>query len=82
MVQYKTFDLKHYIVFVKKDPQPAKLLFGFPHYRAKKKVVVNLIYGYQTLSGEKCKSNGKKISSIRHTSEEKNPKKHPKIPLS
>ena len=42
MVQYKTFDLKHYIVFVKKGPQPAKLLFENPHYRAKKKVVVNL----------------------------------------
>ena len=37
MVQYKTFDQKHYTVFVKKDPQPAKLLFGFPHYRAQKK---------------------------------------------
>ena len=35
MVQYKTFDLKDYMVFVKKKPQPAKLLFRFPHYRAK-----------------------------------------------
>ena len=50
-----------------------KLNFGFPHYRAKK-IVVNFIYGYQNLSGEKYKSNGKRISSIRHTSEEKNPK--------
>ena len=54
----------------------------FPIIGPKKKVVVNFIYGYQTLSGEKCKSNGKRISSIRHTSEEKNPKNHPKIPLS
>ena len=46
----------------------------------KNKVVVNPIYGYQNLSGEKCKSNGKIISSIRHTSEEKNPKNHPKTP--
>ena len=38
------------------------------------------IYGYQNLSGEKCKTNRKRISSIRHTSEEKNPKNHPKIP--
>ena len=56
--------------------------FENPHYRAKKKVVVNFIYGYQNLSGEKCKSNGKRISSIRHTSEEKNPENHLKIPLS
>ncbi len=47
-----------------------------------KKVVVNFIYGYQNLSGEKYKPNGKRINSIRHTSEEKNPKNHPKIPLS
>ena len=52
----------------------------FPIIGPKNKVVVNFIYGYQTLSGEKCKSNGKRISSIRHTSEEKNPKNHPKIP--
>ena len=44
------------------------------------KVVVNFIYGYQNRSGEKYKSNGKRISSIRHTSKEKNPKNHPKIP--
>ena len=64
----------------KLGPHPAKLLFGFHHYRAKKKVVVKSIYGYQNLSGEKCKTNGKRISSIRHTSEEKNPKNHPKMP--
>ena len=67
--------------FANSGPHPATLLFGFPHYRAKKKVVVNFIYGYQNLSGEKYKSNGKRISSIRHTSEEKNPKNHPKMPL-
>ena len=64
----------------KSGPHPAKLLFGFHHYRAKKKVVVKSIYGYQNLSGEKFKANGKRISSIRHISKEKNPKKHPKIP--
>ena len=52
----------------------------FPIIGPKNKVVINFIYGYQTLSGETCKSNGKRFSSIRHTSEEKNPKKHPKIP--
>ena len=31
MVQYKTFGLKHYIVFLKKPLQPAKLLFDPPH---------------------------------------------------
>ena len=31
---------------------------------------VNFIYGYQNLSGEKYKINGKRFSSIRHTSEE------------
>ena len=82
MVHYKTSHLKVLEFSRKKRPQPAKLLFWFPHYRAKKKVVVNFIYGYLTLSGEKCKSNGKRISSIRHTSEEKNPKNHPKVPLS
>ena len=52
------------------DPQNLKItIIG-----SKMNVVVNFIYGYQTLSGEKCKSNGKIISSIRHTSEEKNPK--------
>ena len=74
MVHYKTSHLKVLEFSWKFALQPAKLLFGFPHYRAKKKVVVNFIYGYQTLSGEKCKSNGKRISSFRHTSEEKNPK--------
>ena len=58
------------------DPQNLKI----PIIGPKKKVVVNFIYGYQNLSGEKCKSNGKRISSIRHTSEEKNPKNHPKMP--
>ena len=37
------------------------------------KVVVNFIYGYQKLSGEKYKTNEKRISSIGHTSYEKNP---------
>ena len=64
----------------KLGPHPAKLLFGCHHYRAKKKIVVKSIYGYQNLSGEKYKSNEKRISSIGHTSEEKNPKNHPKMP--
>ena len=64
----------------KLGPHPAKLLFGFHHYRAKKKVVVNPIYGCLSLSGEKCKPNEKRISSIGHTSEEKNPKNHRKMP--
>ena len=44
------------------------LIFENPHYRAKKKVVVNFIYGYQNLSEEKYKTNGKRISSIGLTS--------------
>ena len=64
----------------KLGPHPAKLLFGFHHYRAKKKVVVNPIYGCLNLSGEKCKPSKKRISSIGHTCEEKNPKNHPKMP--
>ena len=66
----------------KKTPNRPNYFLDFPIIGPKKKVVVNFIYGYQTLSGEKCKSNGKRISSIRHTSEEKNPKNHPKIPFS
>jgi hypothetical protein len=81
MVHYKTFDLKHYIVFCeKKTPNRPNYFLDFPIIGPKKKVVVNFIYGYQTLSGEKYKSSGKRISSIRHTSEEKTPKNHPKIP--
>ena len=56
--------------------------FENPHYKAKTIVVVNPIYGYQNLSGEKYKRNGKRISSIRHTSEEKSPKNHPKYHIS
>ena len=37
------------------------------------KVVVNFIYGYQNLSGEKYKTNEKRFSSIGHTSYEKIP---------
>ena len=66
----------------KKTPNRPNYFLDFPIMGPKKKVVVNFIYGYQKLWGEKCKSNGKRISSIRHTSEEKNPKNHPKIPLS
>ena len=58
------------------DPQNLKITIMGP----KNKVVVNPIYGYQNLSGENYKRNGKRISSIRHTSEEKNPKNHPKTP--
>ena len=54
--------------------------FYFPIIGPKIKFVVNFIYEYQNLSGEKYKSNRKRISSIRHTSEEKNPKNHPKTP--
>ena len=57
------------------DPQNLKI----PIIGPKKKVFVEPIYGCQNLSGEKYKCNGKKISSIRHTSEEKNPKNHLKI---
>ena len=52
-----------------------------PIIGSKIKVVVNFIYGYQNLSGEKCKANEERISSIGLTSLEKNPKNHPKIPL-
>ena len=52
-----------------------------PIKEPKNKVVVNPIYGYQNLSGEKYKCNEKRISSIGHTSEEKNTKNHPKMPF-
>ena len=64
----------------KKTPNRPNYFLDFPIIGPKKKVAVNFIYGYQNLSGEKYKSNGKRISSIRHTSEEKNPKNHPKMP--
>ena len=51
-----------------------------PIIGSKIKVVVKSIYGYQNLSGEKYKTNAKRISSIGHTSEEKNPKNHPEMP--
>ena len=38
-----------------------------PIMGSKIKVVVNFIYGYQNLSGEKYKTNGKRIGSIRLT---------------
>ena len=53
-----------------------------PIIGSKMKVVVNSIYGYQNLSGEKYKTNEKRISSIGHTSHEKNPKNHPKCHFS
>ena len=53
-----------------------------PIIGSKIKVVVNFIYGYQNLSGEKYKTIEKRISSIGHTSYEKNPKNHPKCHLS
>ena len=53
-----------------------------PIVGSKIKVVVNFIYGYQNLSGEKYKTNEKRISSIGHTSYEKNPKNHPKCHFS
>ena len=49
-----------------------------PIIGSKIKVVVNFIYGYQNLSGEKYKTNEKRFSSIGHTSHEKNPKNYPK----
>ena len=64
--------------FANSGPHPAILLFDFPIIGPKKKVVVNFIYGYQNLSGEKYKTNEKRISSIGHTSYEKNPKNYPK----
>ena len=39
----------------------------FPIVGSKIKVVVNPIYGYQNRSGDKYKTNGKRISSIRLT---------------
>ena len=53
-----------------------------PIIGSKIKVVVNFIYGYQNLSGEKCKTNEERISSIGLTSLEKNPKKHLKCHFS
>ena len=47
-----------------------------PIVGSKMKVVVNFIYGYQNLSGGKCKTNEERISSIGLTSLEKNPKNH------
>ena len=55
-------------------------ILKIPIIGSKIKVVVKSIYGYQNLSGEKYKSNEKRISSIGHTSEEKNPKNHPEMP--
>ena len=49
-----------------------------PIIGSKMKVVVNFIYGYQNLSGEKYKTNEERINSIGLTSLEKNPKNHPK----
>ena len=49
-----------------------------PIIGSKIKVVVNFIYGYQNLSGEKCKANEERINSIGLTSLEKNPKNYPK----
>ena len=53
-----------------------------PIIGSKIKVVVNFIYGYQNLSGEKCKANEERISSIGLTSLEKNPKNCPKCHFS
>ena len=53
-----------------------------PIIGSKIKVVVKSLYGYQNLSGEKYKTNEKRISSIGHTSYEKNPKNHPKCHFS
>ena len=39
MVHYKTSNLKVLEISREKKPQPAKLLFWFPHYRVKNKVV-------------------------------------------
>jgi len=46
---------------------------------SKIKAVANPTYGYQNLSGEKHKTNEKNQSSIGPTSQEKNPKNHPRI---
>ena len=79
MVNYMTSKTLHSFR-ENKTPNRPNYFLDFPIIGPQKNVVVNFIYGYQNLSGEKYKSNGKRISSIRHTSEEKNPKKHPKIP--
>jgi len=76
----KIFDLKHNSFCENKTPNRPNYFFGFTIIGPKKKVVINFIYGYQNISGEKCKTNGKGISSIRHTSEEKNPKNNSKVP--
>ena len=74
--------IKSWFCLILKFRSPSgHITFWFSHYRAKKKVVVNPIYGCLNLSGEKYKCNEKRISSIGHTSEEKNPKNHPKMPL-
>ena len=74
--------IKSWFCLILKFRSPSgHITFWFPHCRAKKKVVVKSIYGYQNLSGEKYKTNEKRISSIGHTSEEKNPKNHPKMPF-
>ena len=53
-----------------------------PIIGSKMKVVVNFIYGYQNLSGEKYKTNEERINSIGLTSLEKNPKNYPKCHFS
>ena len=63
-------------------PNRPNYFLDFPIIGPKKKVVVNFIYGYQNLSGEKCKTNEERISSIGLTSLEKNPKNYPKCHFS
>ena len=68
-----------FLNFCEKNPNRPILFLVFPHCRPEKKVGINLSYGYSKPIRKKYKTNEKRISSIRHTSEEKNPKNHLKI---
>ena len=65
------------MVFVK-NPQPAKFFLDFPIVGPKKSWRKLKLWVSKPIR-KKYKTNEKRISSIRHTSEEKNPKNHPKI---
>ena len=74
-MRYQSFKGVHLQIQVPIRPH---YFFDFPIIRPKIKVVINFIYGYQNLSGEKCKANEERISSIGLASLEKNPKNCPK----
>ena len=52
-----------------------------PIIGSKMKVVVDLSSDLSKQARERQKANGKRISSIGHTSYEENPKNHPKMPF-